>query len=109
MTRLAEIIAKLEAATEGSWRLSREIAVLERERIGDCADNEVPPYTTSLDAATSLVPDDCGWDVGSNGEAIVYFMPEPGATIGPVRGHAKRAASPAIGICIAAIKARSAT
>lgn len=68
MTDLAALIERLERATEGSRELDLEIG----ELVGQ-ADHSGPawhrpfkdwakPYTTSLDAALTLVPEDCALD-----------------------------------------------
>jgi len=57
-------------------------------------DHPLPPYTTSLDAALTLVPEGCGWMVMSSA-AKVGVWPSHGAT-------------PALALCAAALRARAA-
>ena len=95
---MKELIAKLEAATEGAWALDKEIAVLEREKIGDCADDEVPPFTTSLDAALTLVTRGTQWHVNTSEYAEYRAEVDYGMSI-----WAKTAP---LAFCIAALKAR---
>jgi len=52
-----------------------------------------PPYTASLDAAVTLVPEGCGWMVMSSA-AKVGVWPSHGAT-------------PALALCAAALRARA--
>ncbi len=62
---------------------------------------ECPPYTSSIDAALTLVPEKCGWAIdgaaGSFAEAAVSGI------------ESGRMATPAIALCLAAIRARIAT
>lgn len=114
---MTAIIARLEAATEGSRELDAEI-----HRIKTCSQHRPivlehypPHYTTSIDAALTLVP--------------MKFYPEMLTWICPasdsrkcrmgVRGPSKArngwhetvegvGKTPALALCIAALKARSA-
>lgn len=66
---------------------------------------EVPGYTASVDAALTLVPPAHDWSLHvNNGEAIVGCMPESedGCDVADSTG-----ATPAIALCIAALKARA--
>lgn len=59
------IVALTEAVValnESSFAVNQQIARLDffREGHGDCADNEVPDFTGSIDAATILMPAE-GW------------------------------------------------
>ena len=63
---MTDLIERLEAATEGSRELDAEID----ERIwrakwgrGKPKDISVLYYTTSIDAALTLVPEGCGWEI----------------------------------------------
>ncbi len=120
-----ELIAKLEAATEGSRELDLEIAMICGHDLssgftptfayhGDTpvyewSTGETPSYTTSIDAALTLVPE--GWYVATiaqwrsgPGPRIwaATLNAEPGADAG--YRHATRS-SPALALCIAALKA----
>ncbi len=61
----------------------------------------VPAYTTSLDAALTLVPEGCEWEVyGGDKQAVaVIYVSGPKYVDG-------RAPTPALAMCIAALKAR---
>lgn len=86
----------------GWWRINRRIngsvVGLFRGRT-----RTVPPYTTSIDAAVTLVPSTCCWQVQMD---ICY---EPTAL---VYGHDIHkdcnGASPALALCAAALRARAA-
>ena len=130
MTTLSDLIAKLEAATEGSRELDAAIDVSIRPRVDieDGESLEFPLYTTSIDAALTLVPkngrlstlgqwDDNGspsgwfccilrWSREIGGWQELEFsigIPERDATEVP-----PLAATPALALCIAALKAREA-
>ena len=89
-----DLIARLEAAKEGSRELDIAIfrAITDKPRIR-------PPFSTSLDAALTLVPERCPWAVESAG------VVELGTVNGPVEGFA---ATPALALCIACLRARMA-
>ena len=120
------LIAKLEAATEGSREFDAAIfcmiapgAKLAGEVYADaCKPTEdvwfpqgprgtlrVPPaYTSSLDAALTLVPE--GWDYcisRGHGEPAAASL-SPTMTVGEVLATAP---TPALALCIAALKARA--
>ena len=48
---ITAIIARLEAATEGSWELDLEVGLARRHLDNGEQPQQLPPYTTSLDAA----------------------------------------------------------
>ena len=94
MTDLDGLIAKLEAATEGSLELDCDI----EEIVFSVTRGNPPRYTTSIDAALTLVPSGERWEVGFCGAAVE-------SSGGPIRSvHAE----PAIALSIAALKARAA-
>lgn len=124
-----ELIARLEAATEGSVGLDKAIAKL----IGTYSAPDrgdpfggAPFYTTSLDAALTLVPQGWPWcvlhpaykhegQIGGTGMAAFKYM--DGAAYGgirnPIMSHMSYdyegyGPTPAIALCIAALRARSA-
>jgi hypothetical protein len=120
---LQSLIARLEAATEGSRELDYEIAKWKLPRLSECVQLpdgrwETPDglvyaidYTTSLDAALTLVPE--GWccDMGTGGAgyaegswARVY--PQSGQAHGT--GNVSGQTLP-LAICIAPLLARSAS
>ena len=120
-----DLIARLEAATEGSRELDAEIAAL----MGTAKPAEhvmldpkhweehperYPPYTTSLDAALGLVPEEVflyrldgwhdeqcapwGWGVKLMGRT--RELREAGLILGQSRS------TPALALCAAALRAR---
>ena len=131
---LKELIAKLEAAPEGSRELDAEIVVainwrpawctaskgglwidrssglrdpavrlnaLGRRSIGNPPIGAYPKFSSSLDAALTLVPEGCAFQVGCE----IDFTP-----VARVWGHDihtdEFAATPALALCIAALKSR---
>ncbi len=90
---------RLEVATEGSRELDRFIYwLLDLPRIGDMK-TTVPAYSTSIDAALSLIPEGRLWSIGSivNGSGFVAVLDNSGKSY--------RGASPALALCIAAMRA----
>ena len=128
MTDLSSLIAKLEAATEGSRELSDEVLIAcgwkrgvvgkpplqsaywktpDGQRMGwedDLTSGGVerPDPTQSLDAALTLVPSDCAWDVWGPVSGNAQLMRGSGEIIEAVAGNA------ILALCIAALKARAA-
>jgi hypothetical protein len=122
MSDLQALIEKLEAATEGSRELDAEIALACGWRFNkgtvysyhwldpQGAHNAVPsPFTESLDAALTLVPEGWGYQQGSHPRAACKacafcfegaddFHNQPPSF----------APTPALALCIAALKARAA-
>lgn len=127
MTAFADLIAKLEAAAVGSreldlsiWEWDRDAHVRTgREWLDLCAlrGGTVPSWTTSLDAALSLVPEGKDWDVTWLATEITIRQPEPRAeafvypkpfmTCPDEERCYAEASTPALAICIAALKARA--
>lgn len=115
---LEDLIARLEAATGLDRDLDRMIShhvvyapQPERHLELSLRDKwDVPKYTASLDAAATLVPDGYWWTCG-------HCKREEHASCGPDDGSDERdeegvregfGATPAIALCISALKARSA-
>jgi hypothetical protein len=109
---MTDLLAMLEAATEGSRTLDILVAsdVLTKQQVTDFlleeytrqSGGKVPHYTTSIDAALTLVPEGTEW--------ILETVPEEGgygAGVGESMWNSF-ALTPALAICIAALKARSA-
>ena len=98
------LIERLEALTAPS----REVDLLimrHAENIGGDRENALP-YTASIDAAMTLVPEKYAFGCGKGtSEPSV----ESWAWCGPDEGPYAWGATPAIALCIAAIKAREAT
>lgn len=118
MTDIQNLIAHLEAASEGSreldaaiWEIepceppdcnlrTKAIAIVRLKAGGD--DAECPAYTTSLDAALTLVPEGWLWDIASTG--CVWGMPEHSLDDQIVISGIS---NPKIAVCILALKARA--
>lgn len=89
------LIEKLEAATCAQYAL--DVAIY--EAIGR-AEPEIPPaYTASMDAALTLVPDGYDWRVDRINSGLTIF-----ASVGNEDVHFGD--TPAIALCIAALRAR---
>jgi hypothetical protein len=110
-TSAAEQMAKYELA-EG-WHYETElferrdgtvalVAVKDNERLIQ-AIRAAPLYTTSLDAALSLVPEGWAWTVSKNGTAVVVTESADPSKYRRENGHATW---PALALVIAALKAR---
>ncbi len=108
MTDLKSLIAKLETAKKGSRELDWDITIIiEFPRNGSA-----PPYTTSLDAALTLVPEGCyetilSWN--SMKSEFGYCRMNVRGPFGKHGWHEDRIGegkTPALAICIAALKAR---
>lgn len=126
---------KIEAAEQGGRELDAEIAVtvlgmsrdgsvfygsdedfvLERDYYSiEGSARELPHYTTSIDAAMTLVPDNCGFvlhsPVGKRPSVALHFgdedFPAPKTVDG--WGDYSSGATPALAVCAAALKARAA-
>lgn len=107
-----ELIARLEKATGPDRELDADIMYFEIERGAGIKVARIPSltetanhYTLSIDAAITLVPEEHNADVirfsNSKGHANVkQHMTEA--------GHLGNGATPAIALCIAALKARKA-
>ena len=120
MTDPAELIARLEAVTGGGRGLDAEIAIfLGRGTITGHYPVD-PHYTTSLDAAFTLIPkgrrrvlseedwgDSFGWACDLH--SLSEMEPEFGGSQVLLPKHILgEAPTPALAVCIAALKARSA-
>jgi hypothetical protein len=119
---IRELIAQLEAASEGSRALDVEILiylkpnraphpegmrgfVIPTDEPYDCPIS-APYYTSSLDAALTLVPEGKEWTIGRYQEGRTWFeacIGKPGAVENEVVVEANT--SP-LAVCIAALKAR---
>lgn len=116
--RIEELIARLERAQEGSRELDIQICKvafgheLARDREtrfsswpwstrapGEMNFCIAPHYTTSLDSAMSLVPEGCGWKVEQT------WRSSSDALVGG-RHRCEQAATPALALVIAALRAR---
>ncbi len=123
MTGADDLIARLEAATEGSRELDRLIHNSRKLSAGINITAE--PYTTSLDAALTLVPEGCAAEIhvglGDIYSAATVFVPRRGVDDqkrrttryephdAPAVKNGKASQQPAaLAVCIAALKARGA-
>lgn len=110
-TKITDLLARLESAMEGSGELDIEIA---RAVYGN--DGQYREFTRSLDSALTLVPDE--WREHGNiawpGYEDGVLMADARVDLGHVlsSGGAPRvqafAATPALALCIAALRARAA-
>ena len=109
MTQKDELIAKLEAAAEGSRELDFEIEAVVLQPLSGKG-LQPPRYTTSIDAALTLVPNGwhyqiIKWRCGlGRKKAIEVRLAESGAKYFDEPTAA--ANTPALALCIAALKAR---
>ena len=118
---MKELIKRLEEAEEGSRELDREVANLvgtyrPRVMVMNAWFNEVeqspetfPHYTTSLDASLTLVPEGCALDIRTYPGCPVEVFWETDVKANPYfwdGGWAQEAATPALALCIASLKAR---
>lgn len=100
-TPLEALIAKLEAATgpdrDVDWKITLVVSPA-GFRYHDC-----PAYTASLDAAQALVPEGYAWHCGCEIDLTPFAR---------VFGHdlheEECAATPALALCIASLRARAA-
>ncbi len=113
---MADLADRIEAATEGSRELDAEIALaIGWQNCIPCDFNGIkhrmggilnaPPFSRSVDAALSLVPEGWDWATGSNGA-------NRGHSLLASRDDTDReieadAATPALALCAAAIRART--
>lgn len=116
---MKNLIARLEAATEGSRELDAEIAKMvgtfRSERSKDeyhgthFGPDYSPPYTTSIDTALTLMSEGWFWDIQNEPEFGGYCrmtdVPDIGEKMKDIVGYAS---TPALATCSAALKAREA-
>lgn len=109
---LAELIARLEAATEGSRELDLAIYALcvpesPEKWVRDRPETYAPHYTTSIDAALSLVPEtaNChGYD--RDPKEVVAFVSRNHVKDGHWLKEGCHPTSVPLALCIAALRAR---
>jgi hypothetical protein len=129
---MRDIIERLESATGADREIDREIAVQALgwsppRNAGVCGPNyvksgdfmwydregcargfEPPAYTASIDAAMTLVPNDCVWGLSKQERGFTgpyYYQASVMPPSGPWADGIV-AATPALALCIAALKAR---
>ena len=104
---MTDLLSRLSAATGPSRELDAEIALASgwhqiktrwENPYGQFA--ELPRYTESIDAALTLVPEGCTWEITTGFEARVW----PNKTAWPSCGGAE--STPAIALVIACLKAK---
>ena len=115
---ILRVMGLLKAAEFGSRNLDLSIERLVAKG-GVIGPDGVPHYTTSLDAALTLVPEDWNASVNTEGH-VCMFRPHPETD--DIEDHKKwiseqgafanlewffRAASPALALCIGCLKARA--
>ncbi len=121
MTDLDTLIRDLERETEGSRELDHDILAAVGCPTDWREDDDVqeytfrtgfdwpPHYTTSLDSALTLVPEGWGWlvEVWQREESWAQIVRRPkGSTKPSGVFEGAEAKSPALALCIAALKAR---
>ena len=114
-----DLIARLEKAKGPDRELDGDIALhlglvprgMERGWAGGWAGNgkqfDAAWYTSSTDAALTLVPEGWGWSLDWDGGCSVFREPLSGRL--PDNEFGADGPSPAIALCIAALKARADT
>jgi len=120
MPDFTDLIARLETATEGSRELDAEIVRAVdpdaffaddgsfESAVYDCINRYPPHYTTSLDAALTLVPEGWGWSVDYANACMLSTLGGDGHVDYLHTTYAREAATPALALVIAALKARQA-
>lgn len=113
-----DLIARLEAATAPSRELDVLIAQAVGEpwgaggySIGGNWGERAARYTASIDVALTLVPEGWHWCACGPSDThlpIAYIVPDMGRTPWPKWVDDIEGATPAIALCIAALRARSA-
>lgn len=115
----ADLIARLEEATKGSRQLDEQIwcaandvewpdAVSPSSTMGRIHREDVPHYTTSIDAALTLVSAKSLWSVCDmeDGPIAQVLPPLPDGRFGEVVSGEAR--TPPLALCIAALRAHEA-
>lgn len=101
--RLKALIGKLEAATAPDRQLDYAI-----ERELPFKSTATPHYTSSIDAALTVIPPEYGWNVNWWG-FVQLFRKEDEAAGGAMRGLiVGDQRPPAIALCVAGLRARMA-
>ena len=134
-TAMTDLITRLTAATEPSRKLDAEIVALLHDAIvkpyppstdfgpsakwqfwsrdgahflGNESKWPVPHYTASLDAAMTLVPEDCHVNFGTYPKNCTYSFAKPWAQVwreGVFGRNESTAPTAALALCIAALRA----
>ena len=126
MSDLTQLIADLEAAPEGSREYDARIWCAQhglefrhwdgefchyRDGVGAGMESHIPPASTSLDAALTLVEERCRWLMdkrpGAEHRSDGYRAHVWDGTTPTYESTETWAATPALALCIAALKARA--
>lgn len=112
MSDIAELIARLEAATGGRFVLDCEIWLVIHPDDGVVVLHNPLPYTSSIDAALTLVPEGMAWTLGQNvhhryWQACVNDLAADGSPVARGESGHRDSKSPALALCIAALKSRT--
>ena len=117
IAEMDKLIAELEAAAAGSRKLDKAIYValglpitnhrnLDPQMIEIHLESVAPRYTTSLDAAVSWVPEECCWEISVDPDWEGKIPPS--AVVCPIGESPQRrilASTPALALCVAALRA----
>lgn len=111
---MSELLAKLENAVAGTTRFDydifRAVTPSAANWLDDCPPGGLPCYTTSIDAALTLMPPGAFFHVGKQ-ESDAYAKvtpPLPGrSNYLHAREYEVSAPTPALAVCIAALRARA--
>lgn len=98
---LAILAARCEAATGPDRMLDSDIADLCNVEMPDDPVDWPEHYTASLDAALSLVPEGHGWSYGT------HMKRDPVGPAAYVDGCSGIGATPALALCVAALRSRA--
>ncbi len=115
MTDISELIARIEAATGPDQELDAEIHLLATKNTIACVADimagcelgwEHPAYTASIDAALKLAPEGWDWIIGASAGSK-FPVANLGRSYPTNKNVAHEAATPALALCAAALKARN--
>jgi hypothetical protein len=101
---MKELIGRLKAATGPDRKLDEAIDEYAVTLLGLPPRVVPPPYTASIDAALTLVPDGEDWHMQSHASVAACWASVGRFTRGPMLW---KHATPAIALCIAALRARA--
>lgn len=111
---MTDLITRLQAAEGPSRELDTEICEAIGFVLGQLG--HAPPFTTSIDAALTLVPEGWHWAIytekgicGGKGARVNVGGPERTRRGWSKDLHEVYAATPALALCIAALRARGLT
>lgn len=107
MTALQELIARLEKASAGDRDLDSEIHFVITDGVGCGASRSGPHYTTSIDAALTLVPKGMHYEIDTfpNGKGEPQYLALVAKPLDLSVGWSE-GKTDALALCIAALEAR---